>query len=269
MFRGGAEKRRSRRGSVGLGALCVAVTLSVLSVPALAGWAKDVIPLPDPLWVTVDPDFSPQALSRTDRVPISLSVATTIRARGGVIPPALEELVFEFDRNIRIDGRALPKCEGPSLQIWRSLAEIKRLCGRAIVGAGRAGAGIAFPGQPPVPAALDVVVFNGSAGKSGTTLHAVGEMTDPLSAVIVMPIEMRKSRKGTEAILTVPKIAGGAGFLLDLELTLRRRLGGRNAMDGVASLRCPDGTFALKMRARFADGAQVRGEFLRKCRAKA
>ena len=117
----------------------------------------------------------------------------------------------------------------------------------------------------------DLVVFNGGAKKGVTTLYAAGWIATPLHRLIVLPIEISKKtegRIGTEATLAVPKIAGGFGLLSDFSLTLRRRIPGRKTRAGIMSLKCPSGEFLVQIRMTFADGALVRGEFPRRCRAK-
>lgn len=231
---------------------------------------RDVIPI-NPLEVTFDADFSPRALPKTERAAVAFTIAGAIRTKDGSLPPALEELVLEFDRNSLIDGTDLPRCEGRSRDIRRSLAEIKAACKEAIVGGGRATFWIAFPENTPIPVVTDLVVLNGGVERGVTTLYAAGWIATPLSRMVVLPIEIGKKlrgRIGTKATLAVPKVAGGFGFLTELSLTLRRRIAGKDTGVGIMSLKCPNGRFLVQTRATFADGTLVQGELPRRCRAK-
>lgn len=256
------------RGKV-VAALCVAAILSVLPGTALAAWVRDVVIPISPLKVTFDADFSPRALPRTERAAVAFTIASTIRTDGPQ-PPALEELVLELDRNSSIDGTALPRCT-PSGRGDPVLADIKKVCKDAIVGGGEATFSIALPENSRTPAAIDLVVFNGGAKRGVTTLYAAGWIATPVNRMIVLPLEIRKKPNGpvgTKATLFVPKVAGGFGSLIDLSLTLRRRIAGDNPTPGVISLKCPNGRFLVQIRATFADGTLVRGELPRRCRAK-
>lgn len=221
------------------------------------------------LEVAFHADFSPRKLLRREREPVAFTFAGTIRTDDyNPHPPPLERLVLGIDGNGRIDGRGLPECGGSSPHFRRSLAEIKTTCRDAIVGGGRAGIEILFT-ESLIPATTDLVIFNGDAERGHTTLYAMGELTAPIIAPIVMPIEVRKKangRIGTEAILTVPRIAGGMGSITDLKLTLRRFAGRGQA--GVTSLRCLDGQFRVEARARFADTPLIRSELPQSCQAK-
>jgi hypothetical protein len=261
---------RGVRGGVGAATLCVVAIFSVLPGMALAAWVTDVNPI-GRLELTFNADFSPRALPKTERAAVAFTIAGAIRTTDGSLPPALEELVFELDRNSSLDGSALPRCGKSSRDIARTLDEIKKICKDAIVGGGKATFWIAFPENSPIPAVTDLVVFNGGAERGVTTLYAAGWIATPLNRMIVLPIEISKKVKGrigTKATLAVPKVAGGFGLLTDLSLTLRRRIAGKNPRAGIMSLKCPNGRFLVRIRGTFADGTLVRGEFPRRCRAK-
>jgi hypothetical protein len=242
-----------------------------LACIAPAAGAVDVNPVGISPEVTFDVDFSPEQVPRTTRAPIAFTIAGAIRTEDRSLPPALEELVLELDRNSSLDGSALPRCGGPSRDIARTLDEIKKICKDAIVGGGTATFWIAFPEDSPIPAVTDLVVFNGGAERGVTTLYAAGWIATPLSRMVVLPIEIGKKlegRIGTEATLAVPKVAGGFGLLTDFSLTLRRRIADKNPRAGIMSLKCPNGRFLVQIRATLADGTLVRGDFPRRCRAK-
>ena len=262
---------RRGRGRVGLGVLCSVAALSALLVLAPAAWVKDETLLPDPVEAIVDVDFSPTALPRAERRPIYLDADSTIRTLDGSVPPALEELILEFDRDSSIDAAVAPACELPGRGPRLTLAEIKAICRDAIVGGGRAAFAVVFPGMAPIPAATGLVIYPGRADRGPPTLYAVGDITKPVRTALVMPIAIRKTAKGgigTTATVSVPKVMGGNATLTELRLRFRRRLPGPGERAGVVSLKCPDGEFLVRSRAFFPEGLEVRSVSPRTCRTK-
>jgi hypothetical protein len=220
--------------------------------------------------ITFGADFSPRKLSGAERAPVAFTVGGTIASTGISNPPPLRELTLGLGRNGSIDGTTLPRCEEKGPSIGRSLGELEEACGNAIVGAGRIGLGIIFPGEKAIPAAARMVIFNGKGKGGGTTLYAYAEITQPIVTTVVIPIEIRgRSRGGvgTQMILTVPRIAGDYGFISEFRMTLRRRIG--NGTAGVAAFRCPGEEVPVKVRAIFSEGPPVRTELPIACQQKA
>ncbi len=219
--------------------------------------------------MTFGVDVSPRNLSATERAPIALDVIAAIRTTDLSNPPALERLILDLDKDSSINGSRLPRCEeGLTPQVLLPLAEIKERCEHAIVGGGRVGFGIVFPGDKALPAESELVIFNGGSDGGGTKLYAYAQIAAPIVSTIVLPIEFRKGGIGTKAIVTVPKIAGGAGFIADLRMRLRRRLAAPSRMHGPISLKCSDGSFLVRAAATFDDGTRIQSEVPTGCRAK-
>lgn len=222
--------------------------------------------------MTLGADLSPRKLSQAEPDPVAFTIAGAIESTDISNPPPLETLTFGLGRTGSIDGSRLPRCERRTTAISRSLSQIKELCGNAIVGGGRIGFGIVFPGDRAIPAASRLVVFNGKGEGGRTTLFAVAEITSPIVTMAVIPIEIKGrfgSRNGTQMTLSVPKIAGGYGFVSDFRITLRRRLGPPNRTHGVAAFACPDNGLSLKARAIFPAGPPIRTELPLACQREA
>jgi hypothetical protein len=251
------------------GVLGVALGLAVLVSVAPAAWPRLAAVPSKPLPATIDIEVSPQALPTIERAPLALTVGTTMRTQEGSVPSALAELLLQFDRNSSIDVKGLPSCELSGRNIRRSLDEIKRTCRDSIVGSGKAGFEVAFPGEAPVassPPAL--IIFNFSTDEGPPVLYALTEMTYPVVGLIPMRIGIRrkpKGRIGAEAIVSVPKVLNGNAALTDLSLTLHRRISGRASRAGIISARCPEGKFLVGVRMTFADGSEMPADVVHRC----
>ncbi|HET6998657.1 MAG TPA: hypothetical protein VFI03_08715 [Solirubrobacterales bacterium] len=263
---------RNFRGALGAAVATAVGALAALAVlpPVVpAAWLSDTVASDGPLEVTLDVDFAPENLPRTERAPVAFAIAGTMDTTNGSYPSPLRQLVLEFDRDSAIDGTGLPRCENGYRDVRRSLDEMKAACEDAIVGGGRVDVGVVFVEEAAFGAG-ELVVFNGRAKDRRTTLYAVAQITRPVPVTIVMPIEIKKRRQGrigTEAIVSVPEFAHGAGFITDFRLRLDRRLGGRETTNGVISLQCPDGKFTVGVRAKFENESLIRDELPQQCRA--
>ena len=85
-----------------------------------------------------------------------------------------------------------------------------------------------------------------------------------------MPIALTKVGKGgygLRALVTIPRIASGAGSLARFDLTFRKRVSDHRAAPGTAtcSARCSDGNFVFEPEVEFADGNIARGLLAEGC----
>lgn len=255
----------------GIAAWALASVLGLAALTALVGVAaaERTTVRSDAVEMAFGADFSPRKLPGARRDVVAFSIGGTIASADHSNAPTLRKLVLGLGRNSSIDATGLPGCEDLFLSVPRSLGEIEAACEGAIVGRGRVGFGIVFPETRHFSAASRLVVVNGSADTGGTTLNAYAQITHPIVASIVLPIGIRGGpgdRAGTQMILTVPRIAGGLGFVSDFRVRLLRRLADRS--DGVASLACPDKRLSVKVRAMFSEGAAIRTELPLACQRK-
>jgi hypothetical protein len=207
-------------------------------------------------------DFSPKALSKTKRTPITFNISGDIKDITGAHPPALREFVLETDKNGAIDVKGLPVCKASQLQS-QTTAKAEAICKSAIIGSGHATAGIAFPEQPEVPARSKIIAFNGGFSGGVTTLYIHGYLTVPVPAAIVTTVKIKKIHKGRYGLVSVssiPKIAGGSGSVTHFDLTISKH--------GVLSAKCTDGKLQVHGEAVFTNGPKLAATVTRPCTPK-
>jgi hypothetical protein len=202
------------------------------------------------LKITVSATPSPKTLPRNELAPFALKAGAKIQTTDGTHPPAFREAILG-DKNVAINAEGVPVCRGGQLEA-RDTKAAKSICGKAIVGHGRAHAEIAFPEQTPIEVPSPLLVFNGGTKHGKTTLYIHAYITVPVSAAIVTTITVEKVRNGLHAVAKVPVIAGGSGSALDFQLTIGK--------DAYLEAKCPDGHFPARIeKAVFKNDANIEG----------
>jgi hypothetical protein len=254
------------------GAIFAAVVgiLTALVLSASAGARGPVIiPLPS-VEFAFDSVFSPIALSKTVPSPIALELSGQIKTSDGTHPPALRELILDTDRNSVIDVKGLPVCRLRPPED-RSSFLASEICPDGIVGRGTMSVEIAFPEQSPVLLKSALTVFNRGVKQGVTTLLMYAFLKNPVSAAVVTTVKIRKVHKGrfgTEAVFSLPVIAGGNGSVTAFDARLFKRFSYKGKRASLLTLKCPDGKIRARAEAIFPDGAQAGAEVLRPCIAK-
>jgi hypothetical protein len=128
---------------------------------------------------------------------------------------------------------------------------------------------IHFPEAVPIAIRSRMVVFNGGTRGGVTTLRAHAFVAVPTDDAIVMTIQVKEIRKGpygSEAVMTVPKIAGGYGSLVSFTALLDRKFDFEGKRRSLFSVTCPDGVNAARGDAIFSDGSDVEASVSESCR---
>ena len=218
------------------------------------------------LVLTADGGFKPSSLPRSTYAPISFDGEANLKAVDGSVPPPLQQLVLDFDRNGRLSTAGLPVCQPAALE-EATTAEARNRCPGAIVGTGHASVAIGDEGQRPLIVSSPLTFFNGPrlAGKSTVIMHARIAVPAVQNFVITIPIEKRGGPYRYRATIDVPPIAGGRGSLthLDASIGKRYRSGGRER--SYVSARCGDGIFSTRGRFTFGDGTVIDGSVEKAC----
>ncbi len=225
--------------------------------------------------LSFDVQFSPQALPRDRPAPISASFSGAIRALDGGAPPRVRRLSIGFDRRGTVSTQGLPVCRRGDLQSVTTATAMAR-CGDAFLGRGQFAAFIDFP-----PSGFNVrgpaLAFNGRRqGRPVVLLHVY--VSAPVQAALVIAMNIShpsQGRFGTVLSTTVPRLAGGAGYLTGIGLTLNRRyrFGGQPRSFLSASCPAPAGftvdVFTLARGSfEFADGRHANVVLERTCRVR-
>jgi hypothetical protein len=220
------------------------------------------------LVLTAEGGFTPQKLPRRSYAPIKFKGFANLKTVDGSTPPALRQIVLDFDRNGRLSTAGLPTCD-PSLLQEATPAEARSRCPRAIVGTGHASAMISREGQPPILATSPITLFNGPrlAGKPTVILHARTTVPAVQDFAITIPIEKRGGLYAYKATIDLPPIAGGAGSLvhIDANVGLKYRYGGKER--SYITARCTNGVLRTHGRFTFVDGTVVDGQVEKGCTA--
>jgi hypothetical protein len=218
------------------------------------------------LVLTADGGFTPRILPHSSYAPINFEGEANLKAVDGSVPPPLQQLVLDFDRDGRLSTAGIPICQQSQLEEVTP-QEARRRCPGAIVGTGSAEAKINFGGQPPLLASSPITLFNGPrlGGKSTVILHARTTVPAVQNFVITIPIEKRGGAFRYRATVDLPPIAGGAGSLVHLDATVgkRYRLGGKPR--SYVAARCGDGVLRTHGRFTFSDGTIIDGSVEKGC----
>lgn len=236
--------------------------LIALSVAGIANAEKPVKVIAGNLELTFNGGFTPKTLSKKKLTPITLNVSGKIRTKDGEHAPAMKEFVLEADKNSAVELKGLPICTASKLQS-QDTKHAEAICKKAIIGSGKATAGIKFPEQAEIPAVSKIIAFNGGFKGGTSTIYIHAYLTVPTPAAIVTTVKIKKihnGRFGLKSIATIPKIAGGNGSVTDFNLTINKK--------GVLLAKCPDGKLQAHGTAVFSDGTRASAEVIRTCTGK-
>lgn len=218
------------------------------------------------LVLRADGGFAPQVLPKKRYAPIRFQGYGKISTTNGSVPPALQHVNLDFDRDGRLATRGLPVCRPGRIQST-TVKQARRRCRGAIVGAGR------------VEAVLDLVaarlklrspltLFNGPRQGRRWTVVAHAQASVPIfeSYVVVVPVERRRrGAYGYHSSFDVPEIAGGAASLTYIEARIGRRYRFRGRKRSYVSARCSDGILQTRGNFSFSDGNVIYGSVFKGC----
>jgi hypothetical protein len=246
-----------------------ALALSLLALGLLATSALAQTVRLGNLIVTIEGDFSPKALPKKEKAPITLKVSGSLKTADATHPPALKTLFLEFDRNGELNTKGLPTCKVGQLQSTIT-AQAKRACGDALVGTGKAEAEIAFPEQAPFSASGPMLIFNGApkGGKRVLIIHVYAFVPAPTTFVTTALIGKASGKYGTTASIEVPTIVAGQGSLIAFNATVRKTWSHKGKKQSLLLASCPTGHLYAKGDFTFSDGQRLTGTVSRSCTPK-
>jgi hypothetical protein len=226
---------------------CFVAALAVvcLLIPGVASGDDPSIEAPISPRVELKASIAPRALAKSKPTPISLRASTSVSAENGSHPPALKEFELEVDRHARLNLGGIPACHSGGRET------VRKACREALVGKGVIDIGIQFPETTTPDQHEEVFIYNGETEKGARKLFLWSEISIPRPTAIVIPVTIKadRGRFGLKAVGSVPKIAGGSGWIDRLELRFHR---------GIFSATYPrDGTFDLRESTVFVDGTRL------------
>jgi hypothetical protein len=224
------------------------------------------------LRIRFDASFTPHALPRERAAPVRVDLSGSVETTDGSRPPELRRISIALNRYGRIETRGLPSCPAGALESTSAATALER-CRGALVGHGRFGAEVAFPGQPLLPVLGRVLAFNSSDhGRPTILVHVSASKPITATVVLVFHIAHTRGKFGTVVSTGIPKIASNLGYVTNISLSLGRRYraGGEQRSFLSASCAAPSGfPGALFSFARgsflFANGQRLTTTVVRDC----
>jgi hypothetical protein len=228
------------------------------------------------LRISFSGDFAPRALPRDRPAPVTVHVKGAIGTTDGSHPPPVRQVEIALNRNGRLTTVGLPTCASTRLQSTSSETALAR-CRRSLVGHGRFGAEVEFPGVAPFLASGRTLAFYGSkGGRPALLLHLY--ITTPIQTTLVLALKIshrETGRFGTVLTAGIPTLAGGLGSVTEIDLKIGRTYTYRGVRRSFLSASCaapagfPGAVFPLARGSfYFADGRRIDATLTRDCRVR-
>jgi hypothetical protein len=239
--------------------------LLVVCAGLLGGSANAAYVRVGTLVLRADGGFAPRDLPRKRYAPIRFQGHGEIETTDGSVPPALQHVRLDFDRDGRLTTAGLPVCPPSRVEATTS-RQARRRCRGAIVGAGHIGAVVDLAGGR-LKIRSPLTLFNGPRRGRNWTVVAHAQARVPVfeSYVVVVPVERRRGTYGYRSSFDVPRIAGGLGSLTHIDVKVGRRYRFHGARRSYVSARCSDGILQTQGYFGFADGTIVYGSVFKGC----
>jgi hypothetical protein len=250
-----------RRWVVGLGVLLVA---SLLTVAGMSGAAMVRV---GTLVLHADGSFEPRLLPKRAFAPIRFQGYGEVTTTNGSIPPAVEHVELEFDRDGHLTTAGLPVCS-PSKLEGATPKQARSRCSGSIVGTGHLAAAVSLAGLARITLRSPLTIFNGTRqdGNPTAVLHAQAPFPVSETYVIVAPIERRnKGIYGYRTEFDIPPIAGGLGSLTRIDSKIGRFYRAGGVERSYVSARCSDYILQTQGYFSFADGNVIYGSVFKAC----
>lgn len=215
----------------------------------------------------INGDITPRALPKHELAPIGVWGSGKLETIDGSHPPALEEAVFDADKDLFVSVKGLPACTAERLEA-RATKQAEAACGGAVLGRGTATVEVAFPEQKPIVSTGPLVLFNGGERNGVVRVLVHTYVNVPAPTAVVATVEVSRVAKeglGLHIEVEVPKIAGGAGSVVGARFGIRRVYTYRGKPRSVISGRCPDGHILGRGSFTYSDKTVLVGGILRSC----
>jgi hypothetical protein len=243
--------------------LLVLVAILACAIPAEAALGAAMVETRE-IRLRLNADFQPLNLPKKSYAPVQFEGYIDVARPGGGAPPALTQVVMDFDRDGRLDVAGLPTC-APEQVAEVSTEEARGICKNAIVGTGKLEALISLPGGP-VPTSSALTLFNGprEAGHPTVVVHARITVPATQTYAFVVPIEKRPGEFRYRATVNLPELAGGLGAITHLDVKIGRRYTAGGVKRSYVAARCSDHILRSHGIFTFANGLVIEGVGLEK-----
>lgn len=231
---------------------------------AAAGAAGSALVETRELRLEVNASFKPLDLPARSFSPVEFEGTLKLAKPGGGVPPALEQVVIDFDRDGRLDVAGLPTC-APELVASATVEEARALCKGAIVGSGKVEALVGLA-SGPVPTSSAITLFNGprQAGHPTVLVHAHFATPATQTYAFLVPIEKQRGEFRYRVTADFPPLAGGLGAITKIKIKVGRRYTAGGVKRSYVSARCSDHILRSHGAFTFAGGLVIEGVGLEK-----
>jgi hypothetical protein len=214
--------------------------------------------------IKLNADFQPLNLPKKSFAPVQFQGYLDVATPGGGEPPALQQVVLDFDRDGRLDVSGLPTC-APETIASASVGEARQLCKGAIVGTGEIDALVGLE-SGPVPTSSPLTLFNGPRQEGHPTVVVHAQTTIPATQTyaIVVPIEKQPGEFRYRVTMNVPPLAGGLGAITRISVKVGRRYTAGGVKRSYVAARCSDHILRSHGRFTFSNGLVIEGVGLEK-----
>lgn len=250
----------------------LAIALAGVAVVATAGIALAdggaTIVRAGNMVLEIDGGVSPRALPAERFAPLKVHGGGKLTTIDGSHPPALEEAILDTDKDVRVDVRGLPRCRIGQLRAVAT-KQAKAVCGGALVGQGRATVEVAFPEQTAFKATGPLLLFNGGERKGAITVLAYAYLSVPAPTAVIATAKLTRVDKGPyglHVVVDVPRIAGGAGSVVEANIEMSRLYGFKGRRQTFLSGRCRDKRIQARGAFAYSDGTLLSGGLVRTCK---
>jgi hypothetical protein len=225
-----------RIGATKIGALCA---LTAALGAALGGLASAEVGQKDNIRVTFSGSIAPVKLPRVGTAPIGVQLGGKIKTTDPSMPPILDRIILDINRNGHIQSKGLGLCSLAKLNSVAA-ATAKKQCADALIGRGNVTTRVSLPGQGAFASNGSLLAFNGHY-KGGEAIFAQVSQSAPLRStyVIVFEVKKRSGTFGATLIGTLPPIASEYGYISAFNMNLRRTYTYKGKKMSYASSGCP------------------------------
>jgi hypothetical protein len=240
--------------------------LLAASVALLAGVSGAATVRVGTLVLHADGSFEPRLLPKRAFAPIRFEGYGEVKTTNGSLPPALEHIKLDFDRDGHLTTAGLPVC-APSKLENATPEQARTRCSGSIVGTGHLAAAIPLAGLGRIGMRSPLTIFNGprQGGNPTAVLHAQAPFPVSETYVVVAPIERRKGIYAYRTEFDIPPIAGGLGSLTRIDAKIGRFYRAGGAKRSYVSARCSDYILQTQGYFSFSDGNIIYGSVFKAC----
>lgn len=245
-------------------ALVFGLAILACALPAEAALGAAMVETRE-IRLRLNADFQPLRLPKRSFAPVQFEGYIDVARPGGGVPPALTQVIMDFDRDGRLDVAGLPTCAAEAVA-QLGTEEARATCKGAIVGTGKLEALISLPGGP-VPTSSALTLFNGPRDAEGhptVVVHTRIQVPTTQTYAFVVPIEKRPGEFRYRATVNLPELADGRGAITHLEVKIGRRYTADGVKRSYVAARCTDHILRSHGIFTFANGLVIEGVGLEK-----